>query len=99
MRSYQEVGLTKKAKEWLKTNCNLDKKGTPIGTIYNQPTENDMGWCPCLKQYKTKTGIIIKEIVQCTPWSNGPMYFFCLQSESGEKLFEWKESKIKSLSK
>lgn len=36
-----------------------------------------------------KNGHTYTEVLQCAPWSSGPMIFTCLKDEQGIELFAW----------
>jgi len=46
-----------------------------------------------LHEYVLRDGRMAREIMQCMPWSAGPMGFLCLEVE-GQLLFEWTEEEI-----
>jgi hypothetical protein len=105
MRMYQEVGLHPEALEFLKTNVkqlpNLvcPKCGEVISykmdcEVYDK---HDMfhGDGPSLRKYNLQDGRVVKEIIQASPWSSGPVTFFCLEFEDGSKMFEWTEDEMR----
>lgn len=90
MRCDQYIGLTKKAKTWIKENF----KESQIGSynMCHQAFNKDP-----LKGILIKDGdLIFKEVVQCSPWSSGPMYLTCIGAYKQDKLlgymFTWKEN-------
>lgn len=108
MRCYQEVGLTPEANAWIDQNAmqvprqTCPKCGEVITWMYDcrvyETQEMFYEDGPSLREFKLKDGRIAREVVQCSPWSSGPMAFFCLEVEypdgSIERMFEWKEEEI-----
>lgn len=82
-RSTQFIGLNFEARKFLEEEC------TPLKSVSN--TTGMFGEEIPLKRWKHKSsGYIYREIVQCSPWSSGPMILTCLQGKEGKK-FEWIE--------
>jgi len=108
MRCYQEIGLTPEAHEWIDKNANqvpcqqCPKCGEVITWKYDyrvyETQEMFYNDGPALKEFKLKDGRIAQEVVQCSPWSSGPMAFFCLEVENPdgtrERMFEWTDEEI-----
>jgi len=95
MRTTQYVGLNQYALNYVKGAVRTETYNMTegmfmepvVGTIYHMPVPNGPN-----KAY------ILKEVVQCAPWSSGPVIFTCLEAtlvkESGQKLdwgkmFKW----------
>lgn len=89
MRCYQHIGLTKKAQLFLLDNVNMipDIVCPKCGEIISKKKEIlatkeiDLfyGDGPKLRAYRMKDGSIVREVVQCEPWSSGPMGFITLE--------------------
>jgi hypothetical protein len=105
MRMTQEIGLKEEAQDYLDKFGIREEKLCPtcsVGTIVSLKSEIyddsrssgmfDDG--PLLAKYFMTNGLVLKEIVQCVPWSSGPMIFMCLENEKGERLFEWTTKEI-----
>jgi len=102
-RSYQEIGLTEKAEDFLEENCQripnvvCPKCGEVISTKQDSKEYafEDMfyGAGPCLREYRLNDGRVAREVVQTAPWDGGPMAFFCLEID-GKREFEWTEDEI-----
>lgn len=106
-KSYQEIGLTQDAKDFLAENCEkipktvCPKCGEVVTTrehaeVYEQ-RDSFYGDGPWLQNYYLKDGTTVKEVVQCEPWSSGPCAFFCLEKEDGTKMFLWSVEEIKEI--
>jgi len=50
---------------------------------------------PAIIEYKLKDGRTCTEIIQCSPWSSGPMGFMCLEID-GKHMFEWTDEEIET---
>lgn len=103
MRCYQHVGLTAEAEEYLEKNvvkipvsyCPHCKEvlSTKMKVIASKEYDAFYGDGPSLDTYECIDGSTIKEVVQCMPWSSGPMGFLCLEKD-GKKMLEWTEKEI-----
>ena len=107
MRCTQTIGLTYAARTFLNKNvqkevevvcpcCGHKRGGCSIERVYDTKTGREKGMFddgPDLMEYTLKDGSKVREIVQISPWSSGPMIFLCLEDESGKHLFKWKEDK------
>ena len=90
MRCDQYVGLTKEAKTWVKNN--FKKSQIKTYNMCHQAFNSEP-----LKGLLIKDGdVTYKELVQCSPWSSGPMYFTCIGAFNQNGLigtmFQWKEN-------
>ena len=107
MRCYQHIGLTQKASDFLNQyvvripdvvcpKCNEIISTKMDCKVY---THEDMfyGDGPDLHEYKLTNGEIIKEVVQESPWSPGPMVFLCLELQ-GKKMYQWTDEEIEEIS-
>ena len=103
MRCYQHRGLTERAEMFLMQHVIMvsDKVCPKCGNVISQKkkvisTEHiDMfyGDGPDLHTYELKSGDTVKEVVQSSPWSSGPVCFLCLIIE-GKRMFEWSQKEI-----
>lgn len=104
MRCYQHIGLKAEARTHLERfteqvpcrpcpHCGepTDTKSNVQTYKYEEMFHSDGAH---LQEYVLKDGSKVKEIVQCAPWSSGPMGFLCLEDETGKRLFEWTEKEI-----
>jgi len=106
MRCTQMIGLKADALDWLRSNCNwiVDRVCPHCGgvlshklqsTVYEDASSLGMfDDGPELSAYRLKNGQCVKEVVQCVPWSSGPMIFLCLEKEDGTRMFEWSDEEI-----
>lgn len=93
-RSTQYVGLTRRATEYLASLENnnlqhLENKYSDKDLHFEKRTTHGMfdeeiplnTW----KRFDIRTGreVYIREVVQCTPWSSGPMIMTCLEIDYG----------------
>ena len=69
-RSTQYIGLTKKAEEMAERWERIEDSTNWTGGMFGE--EVDLG------EWRTEDGCLIREIVQASPWSSGPMIFTCL---------------------
>ena len=90
MRMTQYIGLTQKAKDWLKT----------LELIPQNQKPNTLGMFDEHVDLKYWVGFVedclceVWEVVQMSPWSSGPMFLTQLElRKNGEKtlLFPWKK--------
>jgi hypothetical protein len=85
----QYVGVTSEARKWLEDNCckvpgllcphcggtvTENLKTTEYGA-YTGMFEAEYS----LSEYTTKDGHAVREIIQAQPWSDGPVFFICLE--------------------
>ena len=104
MRMTQFAGLTDKAEAYLAKNCEKepDTKCPKCGEILTwklkyQVHGHTFGMFEesiLLKEYSLKSGGIIREVVQASPWSSGPVIFLCLKKESGKLIYKWPQEDI-----
>ena len=84
MRTTQYIGLTNAAKEFVK-----DFAKTPIEVTTGMFDDPVIG-----HEFISPDGHKYIELLQCSPWSSGPMIFTCLLDDKTEKrMFMWKEDK------
>lgn len=103
MRCYQHIGLKPEAEKFLKDNVKqipditCSKCGEVLTYKLNIISEEieDLFYSdgPILHTYGLKDGRKIKEVVQASPLSSGPMGFLCLEIEN-ERLFTWSDEEI-----
>jgi len=103
MRCYQHRGLTLTAEKFLMQHVTMvpDEVCPTCGELISQKKKViaiehiDMfyGDGPYLHTYELKSGDTVKEIVQSSPWSSGPVVFLCLVIE-GKRMFEWDQKEI-----
>lgn len=91
MRCDQYIGLTKEAREWVKRN--FDKNQISYYDMAEQAFDPE----PLQGYLIQDDESIYKEVVQCSPWSSGPMYFTCIgafnkKNELIGYMFQWKEN-------
>lgn len=103
MRCDQHIGLKKEAREWLEKNCQMEKelcphcKGFLSQSLKSKTYAHYSGMFSDkypLDEYVTHHGITMREIVQASPWSSGPVFFICLEDEYGNLKFQWSEKEI-----
>ena len=108
MRCYQEIGLTPEARQFVLENTKMVPNITcpDCGKVITERLDckeyrfEEMFYedGAHLLEYQLKDGRVAREIVQCSPWSSGPMAFFCLEIENQdgtkERVFEWDEEEI-----
>ena len=107
LRMYQEIGLKPEAKEFLEKNVNqivgrrdicphCHKEIQVFMTkeiISEEAIDSFYGEGPILHKYRSRSGGVIKEILQAEPWSSGPCAFLCLEVD-GRRMFEWTEEEM-----
>jgi hypothetical protein len=92
MRCTQLVGLKEEARKFIKDNfvtseCH-DESGSS-GMFDDGPN---------LYAYNLGEQGEWKEVVQCAPWSSGPVIFLCLENRfSGERIFQYSQEEIDEL--
>ncbi len=103
MRAYQHIGLTSEAQDFLEENVVKipDIVCPKCGEVIKQKMDKtivrrenlfyDDG--PAIIEYKLKDGRTCTEVIQCSPWSSGPMGFMCLEID-GKLMFEWTREEI-----
>lgn len=106
MRMTQFVGLHKNAEKWLDENVEKEVYhrcphcNEPLSwTLKKTYIEDVMGMfneaVAALYKYTTRNGRVVQEVIQCEPWSSGPVIFLCLEDiKTKERLFEWSEEEI-----
>ena len=102
MRTYQHIGLRSDAQQWLKEMVKKvpDIKCPDCGKVITERDSKsvwdtvDTGYGDMdLYEYNLADGTVVKEVMQCMPWSSGPMGFLCLEV-GGELWFQWTEEEI-----
>ncbi len=104
MRCTQFIGLNEKALMYLNENCIKEKQekcptcghitgGNLINHTYDMVTGMFDEEVADLRVYKHKDGSEVREIVQATPWSSGPVIFLCLQYK-GRNICKWAKKHI-----
>jgi len=110
MRCTQFIGLSYEAETFIDENvkhmpsetcvtCGHTSGGEFTMRVYDTEIGRSAGMFddgPDLHEYILKDGQRIREVVQCTPWSSGPMIFLCLENEAGKKICEWDDEEIES---
>ena len=95
-RSTQYIGLTQKAKDYVKTHAIKKEKIIVCQGMFDEPVYGNRYHFP--PPAGPNKGLYYTEIPQETPWSSGPMIFTYLKGtlikEGGEELsygyiFEW----------
>lgn len=76
MRTTQYIGLTNRAKEFLKTCVEVESKSSTFGMFDEQIP---LGTWECTSKYEQKWRFT--EVLQMSPWSSGPMLFTHLKWE------------------
>ena len=78
------MGLTRAAETFV---SGLDLAAQP------EPLHGELGTTFYLHTWRTPEGRLIKEVLQDSPWSSGPLYFTCLimgwKTPSGCKIYVW----------
>jgi hypothetical protein len=106
IRMTQDMGLHKSADEFLQEfckrtevvecpTCHHKTGGSFVSRIWEDASHLGMfedG--PALREYTLKNECKVKEVVQASPWSSGPMIYLCLEDEHGNKMFPWPEEEI-----
>ncbi len=46
-----------------------------------------------LLEYRLRDGSVVREIEQCSPWSSGPVIFYCLE-KGGKQISRWSDQEI-----
>lgn len=101
-RSTQFIGLNDRAINWLKryavriSESKSDRKRfvqCDCGEILTGMFGEDV-YTP--QKYYLKGGGYVKEVLQCDPWSGGPMLFLCLEFPDGKivRASYWKDEEI-----
>lgn len=108
MRMTQVMGLTEKAKKFIEKNvgkvplivcpkCQHVVSEKLDGSVWKD--EKSLGMFddgPKLYSYYLKNGLTIKEVVQATTYSSGPVIFLCLEDSFGKQLFKWSKKEIEN---
>jgi hypothetical protein len=99
IRQTQYIGLTKAAEDYLSVfgkrigtnpcpHCSrftsTDYKKRQYSTTYGMFEEEIPLW-----EYELNNGDVVREEVQISPWSSGPMIFVKLVDSMGKDLFSW----------
>ena len=102
-RSLSLIGLKDEAREWLEKQLDQKKEccptcGAKLATGF-QPTIYDREdvWYGTeleLREFVTKNGKVIREVIQEIPWSSGPVVFMCLEDQKGKQLFPWSKEEM-----
>jgi len=90
------MGLTKEAQDYLNTIKTESKpydivEGLCPGeeySLYMHKIESDS--CPGVYEE-----VVLREVVQCCPWSSGPVIFLCLEDDYGIRSFQWSRDDVK----
>jgi len=89
-RSTQYIGLNKAARDYVE-NCMPLPSDTHFVGLCEEIIPLAKYECPA--SLSKREGAVIREVVQETPWSSGPMYFTCLEVDfnNGGKamMYEW----------
>lgn len=72
-RCAQYIGLNKYAEDWLKSALRVEEYQMTTG-MFDEPVMGRIYHMP-LPEGPNIKGYIAKEVVQCVPWSGGPMIF------------------------
>ena len=107
IRMSQNVGLSPTALDYIRNNCLHDtitvlRNGKweseykePRKVLYKGKVDQYEPFAePLLYEYETIDNYKVREIIQAQPWSSGPMYFLCLEDDTGKRMFEWTEEEI-----
>lgn len=105
MRMTQWIGLHVSAEAFIEENILTEKVKCPqcgCGEVgkkkieFNGRVANGMFNDEIkLRTFYLKDGSILEEVVQCSPWSSGPMIFTCLATTDFETKFcEWPEEEV-----
>ena len=85
-RSTQFIGLTDKANAFVSKMVIIENTEHAEGMFDEK--------IPLASYLDVGAKKIYYEVVQCEPWSSGPMIFTCLQEpRSSKQLFKWEKSK------
>jgi len=96
-RSTQFIGLTKEATKYVKSLESLASDTKTLGMFNEKIT---LGKWKLPKEFSSdRPDACIREIVQATPWSSGPMIFTCLSiffgnctpKDKGISILQWIE--------
>lgn len=91
-RSTQWIGLTQVAQEFVDGLESLPSDAEAQGMFEEIPLGR---WKihPCFLRSTEREGACIREVVQASPWSSGPMLFTCLEVDFGNgaksQIFQW----------
>jgi hypothetical protein len=81
MRETQYIGLTKLAEDYVSNLKELESDTSTFG-MFDEDIPLRRWEMP--EDYKyNREGECIREVVQATPWSSGPMIFTCLEFDFG----------------
>jgi len=91
-RSTQFIGLTRDAEEYVKNLEPMESDTNALGMFEEIPLRK---W-KIPEQFKysqERPNACLREVVQASPWSSGPMIFTCLEADFGNgaksKFLEW----------
>lgn len=114
MRSYQPVGLIAGAKNWVEENCVKEPDlvcpdchcviSTRLKVLEVHYEDCFDGAGPSLKTWETKDGKKVREKIQCSPWSSGPIemlvvfHYLEVTNSDGtvEEKFRWTDEEMDS---
>lgn len=92
MRTDQFIGLTKKAQEFVKDLEELPNARKILEGAFGNNFELG-AWEMPSKENSPVEEYIIREILQASPWSSGPMFFTCLevdfQNGARIQIYQW----------
>lgn len=108
MRCTQFMGLSDEAVQFIEDNVQISDLvtcptclhvtgGEPVKRVYDTKTGRAAGMFedgPNLHEYTLKTGEVVREIIQCVPWSSGPMIYLCLRDEKGLWFGKWVQADL-----
>lgn len=100
MRTTQFIGLTKEAEDFVKDLKSLPSDRKTFGMFGEDIPLRKWEIHPCLQGMNTSEETIqcIREVVQASPWSSGPMIFSCLEIDFGAecncRIFEWSHNPL-----
>ena len=102
MRTYQHIGLKSDALEFLSNEAAMKPDITcpDCNKVITEKMDKEVydiqdvtfGDVP-LHTYNLRDGRQAREIIQCMPWSSGPMGFLCLEID-GALQFQWTDQEI-----
>jgi len=77
MRTTQFIGLTKLAQEYVQDLKELESDTATFG-MFNEKIPLRK-WDAPAEEKEYRDNVCIREVVQVSPWSSGPMLFTCLE--------------------
>lgn len=91
-RTTQFVGLTSMAREFVKDATILPSDRFTLGMFQEMIP---LGRWSLVGPFKCRENACIREVVQASPWSSGPMIFTCLEVDYGNggisRMLQWIE--------